>query len=117
MNFPGGRRVCPDHIALQRAVCVILRTRSLLDRDKLEAQVGTEGRCKRGFPRRLSGKEPACQCRRLSRRTFDPWVGKIPWRRAWQPTPVLLPGESHGQRSLVGYSPWDGKESNMTDVT
>ena len=35
---------------------------------------------------------------------FDPWVGKIPWRRAWQPTPVLLPGESHGQRSLVGYT-------------
>jgi len=36
---------------------------------------------------------------------FSPWVGKIPWRRAWQPTPVFLPGESHGQRSLVGYSP------------
>ena len=36
---------------------------------------------------------------------FDPWVGKIPWRRAWQPTPVFLPGESHGQRSLAGYSP------------
>ena len=45
---------------------------------------------------------------------FDPWVGKIPWRRAWQPTPVFLPGESHGQRSLVGYSPWDHKESDMT---
>ena len=37
---------------------------------------------------------------------FDPWVGKIPWRRAWQPTPVFLPEESHGQRSLAGYSPW-----------
>ena len=37
---------------------------------------------------------------------FDPWVWKIPWRRAWLPTPVLLPGDSHGQRSLVGYSPW-----------
>ena len=36
---------------------------------------------------------------------FDPWVGKIPWRRAWQPTPVFLPGESHGQRSLAGYDP------------
>ena len=36
---------------------------------------------------------------------FDPWVGKIPWRRKWQPTPVFLPGKSHGQRSLVGYSP------------
>ena len=37
---------------------------------------------------------------------FDPWVGKIPWRREWQPTPVFLPGEFHGQRSLVGYHPW-----------
>ena len=36
---------------------------------------------------------------------LDPWVGKIPWRSAWQPTPVVLPGESQGQRSLVGYSP------------
>ena len=37
---------------------------------------------------------------------FNLWVGKIPWRREWQPTPVFLPGESYGQRSLVGYSPW-----------
>ena len=50
----------------------------------------------------LSGEESACQGRR---HRFDPWVGKIPWRRKWQPTPVFLPGESHGQRSLVGYSP------------
>ena len=46
---------------------------------------------------------------------FDPWVGKIPWRRKWQPTPVLLPGKSHGQRSLVGYSPWGHKESDITE--
>ena len=39
------------------------------------------------------------------RRRFDPWIGKIPWRRAWQATPVFLPGESHGQRRLAGYSP------------
>ena len=45
------------------------------------------------------------QCRRQRRHGFDPWVGKIPWRRAWQPTPVFLPGESHGQRSLAGYAP------------
>ena len=45
----------------------------------------------------------------------DPWVGKIPWRWKWQPTPVLLPGESHGGRSLVGYSPWGRKESDMTE--
>ena len=48
---------------------------------------------------------------------FDPRVGKIPCRSAWQPTPVFLPGESHGQRSLVGYSPWGSKESDMTEVT
>ena len=46
---------------------------------------------------------------------FDPWVGKIPWRREWQPTPVFLPGEFHGQRSLEGYSPWGLKESDMTE--
>jgi len=46
---------------------------------------------------------------------WETWVGKIPWRRAWQPTPVFLPGESHGQRSLVGYSPWSLKESDTTD--
>ena len=46
---------------------------------------------------------------------FDPWVGKIPWRRKWQPTPVLLPGKFHGQRSLVGYSPWGRKESDTTE--
>ena len=40
---------------------------------------------------------------------FNPWVGKIPWRRKWQPTPVFLPGKVHGQRSLVGYSPWGHK--------
>ena len=59
----------------------------------------------------LSGKESACLCRRGG---FDPWVWKIPWRRAWQPTPVFLLGESHGQRSLAGYSPWDHKRSDMT---
>ena len=41
-----------------------------------------------------------------TRPRFNPWVGKIPWRRKWQPCPVFLPGESHGRRSLVGYSPW-----------
>ena len=49
------------------------------------------------------------------RHEFDPWVGKIPWRRAWQPISVFLPGESHGQRSLVGYSPWDHKALDMTE--
>ena len=47
-----------------------------------------------GFPGSASGKEPASQCRRRKRHRFNPWVGKIPWGRAWQPTPVFLPGES-----------------------
>ena len=55
----------------------------------------------------LGVKELSCQCRRCERhrRRFSPWVRKILWRRAWQPNPEFLPGESHGQRSLVGYSP------------
>ena len=44
---------------------------------------------------------------------FDPWVGKIPWTRKWQPTPVFLPEESHGQRSLAGSSPWGRKEEEQ----
>ena len=51
------------------------------------------------------------QCRRPR---FDAWVRKIPWRKEWLPTPVFLPGETHGQRSLVGYSPWGRKESDTT---
>ena len=62
-----------------------------------------------------SGKEPGCQCRRHKRCGFDPRVRKIPWRREWQPTPVLLPGKFHGWRSLVGYSPWDRKELETTE--
>ena len=60
------------------------------------------------------GKEHACQCKRHG---FDPWVGTIPWRRVWQPTPVFFPGESHGQRSLAGYSPWGHRELDMTEAT
>ena len=63
-----------------------------------------------GLPRWHSAKESACQRRRCKRGGFDPWVGKIPWRRARQPTSVFLPGKSHGQRSLGGYSPWGHKE-------
>ena len=58
------------------------------------------------FPGGATCKEPACHCRRHKRHRFSPWVGKIPWRRAWQFTPASLPGESYGQRTRVGYSPW-----------
>ena len=70
-----------------------------------------------GFPGGTSDKEPACKCRRYKRYRFNPWVGKIPWRRAWLFTPVFLPGEPHGQRNLAGYSPWGRKESDMNDST
>ena len=76
-----------------------------------------------GYPRALpllphtqsaSGKETSCQCRRNE---FHPWVRKIPWRRKWQPSAVFLPGESHGQRNLAGYSPQGLKESDTTEAT
>ena len=57
------------------------------------------------------------ECRRRRRPGLDPWVGKIPCRRAWQPTPVFLPGESHEQRSLAGYSPQGSTGLDMTEVT
>ena len=69
---------------------------------------------KGGLPRGASGKEPAYKCRSHKRRRFHRWVGKIPWRRAWQPTPLFLLRESSGQRNLTGYSPWGGKESDTT---
>ena len=65
-----------------------------------------------GLPWWLRGESICLQCERPG---FDPWVGKISWRRKWQPTPVLLPGESHGRRSLVDYSPRGCKESDTTE--
>ena len=68
-----------------------------------------------GFPDASAAKcHPAMQdtCGRCR---FDPGVGKIPWRRTWHPTPVFLPGESHGQRSLVGYSPWGHNKWDKTE--
>ena len=68
-----------------------------------------------GIRRWLSGKESACQCRR---RKFHPWSGKISWRRKWQPTPVFLPGESQGQRSLAGYiqpTGWQRRQTGLRD--
>ena len=63
------------------------------------------------MPETTSNARDHLQCRRLG---FNPCIGKILWRRKWQPTPIFLPGESHGQRSLVGLSPWRHKELDMT---
>ena len=68
-----------------------------------------------GFPGNTSSKESACQFRIRKRHKFDPWVGNMPWRRKWHPTPVFLLRESQGQWSLVDYSPWGCKESETTE--
>ena len=70
---------------------------------------------RRHLAKRHNGEESACQCRRHKRRRFDPWVGKIPWRRKWQPALVFLHGKLYGQRSLVGCSPWDRKDLDTTE--
>ena len=62
-----------------------------------------------GFPGGSDGKSICPQCGRPG---FDPWVRKMPWKKKWQPTPVLLPGKFHGWRNFVGYSPWGCKESD-----
>ena len=68
--------------------------------------------CCCGLPWWIRWQRICLQCRRLG---FDPWVGKILWRREWQPTPGFMPGEVHGQRSLEGYSPWGHKDSETTE--
>ena len=79
---------------------------SLGGQDNIIVTLGKE------FPGDLDGKASVYNAGNPG---WDPWVGKIPWRRKWQSTPVLLPGKSHGQRSLVGYSPWGHKESDTTE--
>ena len=74
-----------------------------------EASPGTSLNCC------ASGKESTRQCRRCKRLGFNPWIGKIPWRRKWQPTPVFLPGECCGQRGLAGYSPRGRREWDTTE--
>ena len=66
--------------------------------------------CGQGFPSGSMGKESSCQCRSRRKHRFAPRVRKIPWRKEWQPTPIFLPRESHGQRRLAGHSPW-GRQS------
>ena len=67
-----------------------------------------------GFPGGASGKELAAKAGD-GETWFDPWVRKIPRRRAWQPIPIIFPGESHGKRRLAGYSPWGHKKSDTTE--
>ena len=69
-----------------------------------------------GFPGGTGGKEPTCQCRRRKGHGFHPWVRKVPWRGKWQPGPVLLPGESRGQRGLAGLSSWGRRDRTRLRV-
>jgi len=62
-------------------------------------------------------KNPPANAGDNNRCGFDLWIGKIPWSKKWQPTLVFLPGESHGWRSLVAYSPWGHKDLDMTECT
>ena len=86
-----------------------------------EGREGREGKSREdltqrlGFPGGTSGKESTCPRRRCKRCGLDPWDGKIPWRREWQPSPVFLPVKPHGQRSLAGCSPWGHKEWERTE--
>ena len=73
---------------------------------------GNAKECSNCFPGSSDGKSVCLQC---GRPVFNPWVRKVPWRRKWQSTPVLLPGKSLGPKSLVGYSPWEHKESDTTE--
>ena len=84
-----------------------------------KSQTETKQKASRSLPGRLLSSSTSLRlsegsqrcCRRCE---FEPWAGKIPWRRKWQPTPVFLPGKSHGQRSLAGYSLWSCKELDKT---
>ena len=69
------------------------------------------------FPGGTSGKEPTRRCRRYKRLGFDPWIRQIPLEKAMAPHSSILAWKIYGQRSLVGYSPWDHKESDMTEAT
>ena len=83
---------------------------------KRSSSKGSHLRTSKGFPGGQmvkKKKKSACQCRRPG---FVPWLGRSPWRRQRLPAPVFLLGESHGQRSLAGYSPWDRKETDTTEL-
>ena len=91
----------------------ILRTIARRNREGEEEQ-GLRSREKRKVKSLYSGKESPWRCKRCR---FDPWVGKMPWSRKWQPSQVFLPRKFHGQRSLVGYSTWGYKDSEVSEHT
>ena len=111
-DFPGKSTGVGCHCLLQRSLVGY----NLWGRKKSDTteRLSTAQHLFSGLPWWLSGKESTCQCWRLR---FSPWIRKIPWRRKWKPTPVFLPGKSHGQRSLAGYSPWGCKTVGHNSAT
>ena len=96
---------CWDHVDVVRD-CALLRPLY-----KLFFKILANGR---RLSRWFSGKGSTHQCRRRKRCRFNPWARKIPWRMKWQPTPSILAGKFHGQRSRAGYNPW-GHRADMTE--
>ena len=98
-----GQEICA--VAINPQSSETSETGLCLDHSPCSLWIGIYMRGRMGFPDGLDGKKICLQCGSLS---FSPWVRKIPWRRKWLPTPEFLPGESHGQMCLAGYSPWGG---------
>ena len=96
-------------LAVQQKLTTALRSHYTPIKNNLKHNEGYK------LPGGSAGKEPTCQHMRRKRCEFNPQVGKSSWRRKWQPTPVFLPGEFHGQRSLGSYSPWGHKESDTIE--
>ena len=102
-------KIHADHVESQRDFAVSGHRMGLIKEAK---EIIRTRLLKLWLPRGLVGKESACY---VGIPRFNPGVGKIPWKRKCQPTPLFLPGEFHGQRNLVGYTPWGHKESDMTE--
>ena len=83
----------------------------------MDSHSGELGPSDRGFPGSTVAKNPLDNARDTKRPGFDPWARKTRWRREWLPSPVVLPGKFHGQRSLVGYSTWGQKQLDLTKHT
>ena len=110
--------LAPAGLSLRRFLCRLIWASpahsSVWNRAVLSKQV--PGKLE-GFPGGASGNLPACAGDGKGTDRFKPWVWNIPWRRKWQPPPIFLPRESHGQRSLMGYSPWSHKEVDTAETT
>ena len=109
--FPNPKSGECDSKILTDVYCHLVAAHSIC---RLSVHTLAKSLCLTRLPRWRSGKESTCQCRRCR---FNPWVGKILWRRKWLRTSVFLPGKFHGQRGVAGYSPWGHKEMDIAEHT